>query len=104
MAGGIFSFYNMRKPRQYDHRPIYYDSRKENLEERIRKVKTEMGEEKVDYESYKDSIKGSFIEGTTHLKKRKSIGDNSRNRVNKNSRLLLILVLLLFAFWYFYIR
>lgn len=41
----LFSFYNMRKPRQYDHKPIYWDPHKEALEERISKVKREMGVE-----------------------------------------------------------
>lgn len=30
----LFSFYNMRKPRQFDHKPIYWDPHKEALEER----------------------------------------------------------------------
>ena len=38
----LFSFYNMRKPRQYDHKPIYWDPHKEALEERISKVKREI--------------------------------------------------------------
>lgn len=38
----LFSFYNMRKPRQFDHKPIYWDPHKEALEERISKVKREM--------------------------------------------------------------
>ena len=28
----LFSFYNMRKPRQFDHKPIYWDPHKEALE------------------------------------------------------------------------
>ena len=34
----LFSFYNMRKPRQFDHKPIYWDPHKEALEERISTV------------------------------------------------------------------
>ena len=104
MAGGIFSFYNMRKPRQYDHKPIYYDQRKESLENRIHKVKMEMGEEEIDPERYKAAIKGSFVESTSHLKKSVNKGDNVSNRVNKNVRLVLILLVLGFFYWYFYIR
>ena len=100
----IFSFYNMRKPRQFNHKPIYFDQRKENLDKRIHKVKMEMGVEDMNYEEFKESIKGSFIEGTTHLRKSKSRGDDVRNRVNKNMRLILILVLLGIAYWFFYLR
>ena len=69
---GMFSFYNVRKPRQFEHKPIYWDPRKENLEKRIHRVKMEMGVEETDYEQYKEAIRGSFIEGTTHLKKSKT--------------------------------
>ena len=31
----LFSFYNVRKPRQFEHKPIYWDPDKEELEKRI---------------------------------------------------------------------
>ncbi|MDR0393629.1 MAG: hypothetical protein LBH77_00565 [Tannerella sp.] len=101
---GIFNFYNMRKPRRYDHKPIYFDPRKEALEKRIHKVKMELGVEETDYEQYKEAIKGSFVEGTTHLKKSKDKGDDIRNRVYKNMRLILILAILGVVLWYFYFK
>ena len=101
---GIFSFYNMRKPRQYEHKPIYFDPRKEALDKRIHKVKREMGLEVSDYDQLKEEIRGSFIEGTHHLKKSKDKGDDIRNRVSKNMRLLLILSILAFLFWFFFYK
>ena len=35
---GLFSFYNNRRPRQFDHKPIYFDPHKEAMEERVRKI------------------------------------------------------------------
>ncbi|MDR3252489.1 MAG: hypothetical protein LBT35_02875 [Tannerella sp.] len=99
---GVFNFYNVRKPRQYNHSPIYYDPRKEALEKRIHKVKAEMGVEETDYEQYKEAIRGSFIEGTTHLKKSRNKGDDIRNRVYKNMRLILVLAILAAVFWYLF--
>ena len=101
---GIFSFYNMRKPRQFDHKPIYYDERKENMEKRIHKIKMEMGVEELDAEKYKEAIRGSFIEGTSHLKKSRGKGDDVQVRTNKSMRLVIVLLLLAFAYWFFYIR
>ena len=101
---GIFSFYKLRQPRQFDHRPIYFDQRKEALEKRIHKVKMDLGVAETDYEQYKEAIKGSFIEGTSHLKKSKGKGDDVRNRVYKNMRLLLIIVVLAFIFWYLFMK
>lgn len=66
----LFSFYNVRKPRQYTHKPIYWDPHKEAMEDRIRKVKREIGmDDQLSAEDYKAEIKGSFIEGTSHLRK-----------------------------------
>ena len=100
----IFSFYNMRKPRQYEHKPIYFDPRKEALEKRIHKVKMEMGVEETDYEQYKEAIKGSFVEGTSHLKKSRDKGDDVRNRIYKNMRLIVLLVIAALAYWYFFMK
>jgi hypothetical protein len=100
----LFSFYSVRKPRQFEHKPIYWDQRKEALEERIRKVKREMGVQEESLEEYKPSIRGTFIEGTTHLKKSRMKGDDVRNRVYKNMRLILVLVLLGFVFWYLFLK
>ena len=100
----LFSFYNMRKPRQYEHKPIYFDPRKEALEKRIHKVRVEMGVEEADYEQYKEAVRGSFIEGTSHLKKSRDKGDSVRNRVYKNMRLILVLVLAAIAYWYFFVK
>ena len=95
----LFSFYNVRKPRQFEHKPIYWDPDKEELEKRVHRVKREMGLEDESVEEYKDAIRGSFIEGTTHLKKSKSRGDDPRSRHYKNMKLLLALVALAFLFW-----
>ena len=59
----LFSFYNVRKPRQFEHKPIYWDPDKEELEKRVHRVKREMGLEEESVEEYKDAIRGSFIEG-----------------------------------------
>jgi len=99
----LFSFYKVRKPRQFEHKPIYYDPRKEDLEERERRIRREMGEEKID-ENYKPLIKGTFIEGTSHLKKSHTRGEDARSRKYKNVRLVVILVLLAALFWVLFLK
>jgi len=100
----ILSFYNTRKPRQYAHKPIYWNPDKEALDERIRKIEIEMGVRQEPLEEYKPSIKGTFVEGTTHLKRSKAKGDDIRSREAKNMRLILFLVLLGAIFWFFFLR
>ena len=101
---GMFFFYNARKPRQFDHKPIYWNPRKEALEERIQKIKRELGEADQDLENYKPSIRGTFVEGTKHLKKSKGRGDTISDRIYKNTRLILVLALLSVIFWFFFLK
>lgn len=98
----LLSFYNMRKPRQFAHKPIYWDPHKEAMEERVRKMKREMGMEET-IEEYKPLIKGTFVEGTSHLKKSLDKGDDSRVRKYKNAKLLVAAVVLAVLFWILFI-
>ncbi|MDR2472264.1 MAG: hypothetical protein LBD53_01705 [Tannerella sp.] len=101
---GIFQFYNVRKPRQFEHKPIYYDPRKEALNRRVHKAKMELGVEETDYEQYKEDIRGSFVESTKHLRKSRDKGEDISSRLYKNMRLILVLVILAVLFWYFYLK
>ncbi|MDR1981896.1 MAG: hypothetical protein LBQ39_09805 [Tannerellaceae bacterium] len=99
----FFSFYNVRKPRQFEHKPIYWDPRKEDLEERTHRIKRELGLEKPD-ETYKPSIKGTFVEGTTHLKKNRMRGYDTRSRQYKNVKLIVIIAVLVVLFWALFLK
>lgn len=99
----LFSFYNVRKPRQYEHKPIYWDPRKEDLEMRERRIKRELGIEELP-EDYKPDIKGSFVEGTTHLKKSRSKGHTPRSRTYSSVRLGVILALLIVLFYALFLK
>lgn len=100
----LFSFYSVRKPRQFEHKPIYWDPRKENLEERTRRIKRQMGVEPESLEDYKPMIKGTFIQGTTHLKKSVMKGDDTVSRKYRNVRLAVILAVLAAALYYFFFK
>lgn len=98
----VFSFYNMRKPRKFNHTPIYWDPHKEELEKKIQRVKNELGDGNVDIEDYKTQIKGSFVEGTSHLKKNIDRGNDSERRSSKNMKLILAAVILGGILWYLF--
>lgn len=102
MAG--FSFMKTRKPRKFEHKPIYWDPKKEEMEERERRIKREMGIEEEDLTNYKPQIKGSFREGTSHLKKSLDRGDNTDSRKYKNVRLVVILILLTLLGWFIFLK
>ena len=99
----LLSFYNNRRPRSFNHKPIYWDARKEALDERILKTKKEMGIVVSD-EEYKPNIKGTFVQGTTHLKKRIENGESAQTRKYVNVKLAIILVLLLVGFWFIFLK
>lgn len=65
---GLFT---QRKPRGFEHQWIYVDERKEKLQKIEEKAKRELG--MLPPEEYKpgERIRGSFVEATKHLKRRK---------------------------------
>lgn len=67
---GLFT---MRKPRPFHHEYIYVDERKEKLQKMEEYAKRDLGMIPPKEFSPED-IRGKFIEGTTHLKRRKESG------------------------------
>lgn len=67
---GMFA---MRKPRGFHHSYIYVDERKEKLAKMEEDAKRELGM-LPEKEFSPEDIRGKFIEGTTHLKRRKESG------------------------------
>lgn len=83
---GMFS---VREPRRFEHKYIYYDERKEKLAKIEEKAKRELGmlpEEEFNPES----IRGKFVESTTHLKRRK---ENGGPRISFPVAIVLIVLL-----------
>jgi hypothetical protein len=63
---GMFS---VREPRRIEHKYIYYDERKERLAKIEERAKRELG--MLPEEEYNpENIRGKFVEGTPHLKRR----------------------------------
>ena len=69
-----------------------------------RKWKNGYAGSNVKWEWKKPQIKGTFIEGTTHLKRSRNKGDNARSREYKNVKLIVALAILAAILWYFYLR
>lgn len=63
----------MRKPRGYSHSYIYVDERKEKLAKIEERAKRELGM-LPEKEFRPEDIRGTFVQGTTHLKRRKESG------------------------------
>ncbi len=66
-------FNRMRGPRGFDHQYIYVDERKEKLKKIEESAKRELGM-LPEKEFNPEDIRGTFVDSTTHLKRRKDSG------------------------------
>lgn len=86
--------FNTREPRRYEHKYIYYDERREKLAKIEEKARRELGM-LPEQEYNPESIRGKFVEGTTHLKRRKENGGPSMS-LPVSVVLIVLLTILLF--------
>lgn len=84
----------MRKPRGFHHTYIYVDERKERLAKMEENAKRELGM-LPEKEFSPEDIRGKFVEGTTHLKRRR---DRGRKPVHPG--VLIVIIVLLGYLWY----
>lgn len=96
------TIFQTSKPKKFQHHSIYQaNERKQWLEARVRKVKREMGELPDEELRAEEVIRGTFIEGTKHLKRRKEkeTEDGSTNS-DRYIKLAVALVVLIIVFFY----
>lgn len=86
--------FTMRKPRGFHHTYIYVDERKERLAKMEENAKRELGM-LPEKEFSPEDIRGKFVEGTTHLKRRR---DSGRKPVHAG--VLIAIIVLLTYIWY----
>lgn len=88
---GMFA---MRKPRGFNHSYTYVDERKEKLAKMEENAKRDLGM-LPEKEFSPEDIRGKFIEGTTHLKRRKESG-----RKPMHLGIILVVMAVLIYLWY----
>ena len=94
------TIFSVNKPRKFHRESYFRDERKERLEARIRKVKREMGV--LEDEEYKaeDTIRGSFVSGTSHLRRRMESDEEKGTDKNKRYVKLAVWALVLGILFY----
>ncbi|MGL4779539.1 MAG: hypothetical protein ACRCXN_01725 [Bacteroidales bacterium] len=97
---GLFFFYNQKKPRGFNHKPIYFDPKKEELDKRIQKVKKEMGME-IDESEYKADLKGAFRNDLHHMQRKEDNPHKYSSSTNIRLAVILAGLLLLMYVLYF---
>lgn len=88
---GLFS---MRKPRGFHHEYIYVNERKEKLDKMTENAKRDLGM-LPEKEFSPEDIRGKFVEGTSHLKRRKESG-----RKPMAAGVAIVIIALLIFLWY----
>lgn len=94
MAFGLFKS-GGGKPRGFNHQYIYVNERKEKLQKMEEDAKRDLGMAPPK-EFNPEDIRGKFVEGTTHLKRRKESG-----RKPVHLGIFIILLLGLMYLWYY---
>ena len=119
--------YRPRQPRSFNHKPIYWDPKKEQLQRRIEQIRRELEaaegsdtagssddtskEDGKQVESaygsgeeFRDTLSESLYGGTRHLKKQRDRGIDNYARSGIILRCILMLILLGFIVWVLYYR
>ena len=97
----MFFFYNNRKPRQFNYKPILFNPEKDEFNERVHKVKKEMGV--IEDTEYKPTIKGEFIRNTDHVRRKvNKEGSSGKSNTNRNIKLIIFLVVLIVVSYILY--
>ena len=101
-----FFFYNNKKPRKFNHKPITYNpdeiERKKRLQKRINAVKREMGVLAEEDVNVRKDFKAEFVSKTNHLKKRQDRIESGKNTYVANNGVLIIIALILIAVFFFF--
>ena len=96
----LLRFFRIPKPKKFEYKPLYYDPQKEAIEERKRRISSELTGEPLTEEEYSNRIKGS-MRSTNGRIKPKNLKTDART---SNIRIIVIIVVLLFLAWYFILR
>ena len=94
------SIFTVQKPKRFERTPRYSNERKDYIEQRKRQIMRENGMLPVEEMNAEELIRGKFIEGTTHVRRRREKeeeeGSNYRTkRLVKMLVWLIVLVMLL---------
>ncbi len=91
---GIPRFFKLKEPNRFNYKPLYWDPEKEAREERVRRIKAELGQE-ISFSKQSSAItRGSFRQYSSG--KHRKAGRESNLRLVIIAAALLLLAYLLF--------
>lgn len=90
------AMFKLEKPRGFSHQYIYVDERKERLAKIEENAKRDLGMLPPEELTAEQRIRGKFVEGTKHLKRRKE----SKRKPLTYATMLVAIAVLLFVLHY----
>ena len=96
----VLRFFKLPKPKKFEYTPLYYDPKKEEMEEREKRIATGINSSQTYEEDYSSRIKGSMRSAS----KRKQQKNQKTDARTSNMRIVLIILVLAFLAWYFILR
>lgn len=88
-------YFKTREPRRFNHKYIFVDERKEKLDKIVDNAKRDLGMLPPEETTYKDRLRGTFVNETTHLKRRKEEGERFSTKT-----LVVLIAIALFVLHY----
>ncbi len=84
----LISFFNLKKPRGYNYRPIYFDPVKEEIKERLKKLQAERELEEADRDAAMRSSRISYA-----FDERRNQWHEERAKKHRNQTVRFIIIL-----------
>ncbi len=95
-------FFRRREPRKFNYKPRFYDPRKEEQEQRVERIKQELGmtddTQESNPQSYSERIKGTFANERKHLKSRTIFDLITSKRIRMIVRVFSVLLIVIMGY------
>lgn len=89
-----FSLFKNKRPHQFDYQPLYWDPKKEALQERIKQIEHDIALEKGEKLPPLRTIQKGFIH---------EAAGHRRRQVRKSNLRIILILMGLFLFFYYYL-
>lgn len=92
---GIPRFFKIPQHKRFNYQPLYYDEEKERREERLNRIRQDLGnEENEDH----------YVSSITHGSMRGYFDKTKRAKKHSNIRLIILIIFLLFVSYFIFFR
>lgn len=98
------SIFTVEKPKRFERRPYFNNERKEYLEKRKRAIMREEGLLPTEELTGEELVRGKFIQGTSHLKRRLERDEGERDAKQKRLVKLVLWLIILTVFFGWLLR